>query len=126
MADVTVPSNVVQMTFVTSGVKVASSGRITGITAAEAQALIACGGMFKGDQGNEWQGFRLENANLSTGNATILSPQLPGTNAQVITTLRMNGTGGNVDYPVTGTRLTAVDARDTTLLVTQGFNLISG
>jgi hypothetical protein len=126
MATVSCPNNVVQMTFVISGVKVVSGGQISGITPAEAQALIAGGSMWKGDQGNEWQGFRLENANLSSGNATILSPTLPVTNAQVITTLRMNGTGGNVDYPVTGVRLTAVDARDATPLVTQGFDLISG
>jgi len=114
MADVQAPSNVSSVTFVTSGVKAVSAGRINGITTAEAQSLIGGGNTFKGDQIGEWYGFRLENANLSTGNTSFLAPA-------TLTSITMSAT----PYAVSGGRITNVPAADATLLFTQGFNLVN-
>jgi hypothetical protein len=114
MADIFVPSNVSSITFTTSGVKAVSGGKITGITALEASGILGSDNMGK-NQGSEWQGFRLENANLATGNCSFLAPP-------VITSITMSAT----PFAVVGGRITAVPAADATILATQGFDLITG
>jgi hypothetical protein len=114
MADVSVPSNVSSVTFVISGVKAVSAGRITGVDAREASVILGSDMQGK-NSGSEWQGFRLENANLSTGVCSFLAPPC-------INSITMSAT----PFAVSGGRITAVPAADATILATQGFGLITG
>lgn len=113
MADVFAPSNVSSVTFSVSGVKAVSGGKISGITSAEASVICGGAGLKVGTRnGSEWQGFRIEQTNPSTGVASFLCP--PG-----ITSITMSAT----PFTVTGGRITAVPVADATILANQGFQL---